>query len=266
MRYTNAVYDSPTSRRYRVREGIVLRRHSLPNGNLIVTLLSVTGKWQASVQKSRRPGGNVGKLSLFHDVTVQYYQKNDDMLPYIIQVQLNGALPRLSLPDIYPYAHIVTELSERLSVDAPAESLHSYLASALRGLSEHHDPGLVALLMSWRLLQQAGFAPRLKRCVRCTAALSTKTSTDAPADIAAENALYFDVAAGGMVCASCRTGTLLPPLAYAELQGMLLRPVRESLQAELHDMAWHWRLLRHYVNYHVGEIESLRAYPPEARG
>ncbi|MEZ4607166.1 MAG: hypothetical protein R2865_10320 [Deinococcales bacterium] len=60
----------------------------------------------------------MGRLSLFHDVMVQTYHKgetqNDLML--ITQVDLAGALPRLIEPEIYPYAHLLAELSDQLSV------------------------------------------------------------------------------------------------------------------------------------------------------
>ena len=56
-------------RRYTVTEGIVLRRKPLPSGDLVVTLLSHEGKWRGVARKGRLPGGNLGKLSLFHDVT-----------------------------------------------------------------------------------------------------------------------------------------------------------------------------------------------------
>ena len=130
--------------RYGVSDGIVIRRTSLPNGDLIATLLSEHGKWRGVARKGKLPGGNVGRLSLFHDVTVQHYRRREEDLPVLVQVQLNGALPRLSDPAIYPYAHLLAELADQLTVDVHiGEAMYAYLASGLRGLARHPDPEAV---------------------------------------------------------------------------------------------------------------------------
>ncbi len=156
------------SRRYRLDEGIVIRRTSLPSGDVVVTLLSEHGKWRAIARKGRLPGGNLGRLSLFHDVSVQYYRRRDDDLALLTQVQLTGALPNLSRPEIYPYAHVLAELADALSVDVHlGGKLHGYLASGLRGLNRHPDAEAVALVYAWKLLGQAGLSPRASRCRTC---------------------------------------------------------------------------------------------------
>ncbi|HLU83700.1 MAG TPA: recombination protein O N-terminal domain-containing protein, partial [Trueperaceae bacterium] len=104
-------------RRYAVTDGIVIRRLPMPSGDLIVTLISEHGKWRAVARKGRLPGGNIGKLSLFHDVTVQYYRRKEEDLALLTQVQLNGALPRLTQPSVYPYANLLAELVDSLTVD-----------------------------------------------------------------------------------------------------------------------------------------------------
>ncbi|MDZ7704872.1 MAG: DNA repair protein RecO [Trueperaceae bacterium] len=231
------------SSRYSLRDGIVIRRTPLPSGDVVVTLLSDDGKWRGVVRKGKRIGGNAGRLSLFHDVTVQYYQRQNDDLAVVTQVQLNGALPRLSDPAVYPYAHLLAELSDKLTADVhPGERLYDYLASGLRGLVQHPDPEAVALVMSWRLLQQAGLAPRVVRCVTCGSSEVGNT---------------FDIAAGGMTCVTCDSGTALRPDEKLELQRMMVRPVREGLELSPTYRDTHWRLLRRYLSYHVGELSSL---------
>ena len=175
--------------RYAVSDGIVIRRTKLPSGDLVATLLSEHGKWRGVARKGTLPGGNIGRLSLFHDVTVQHYRRREDDLPVFVQVQLNGALPRLSDPAVYPYAHLLAELADQLTVDVHiGEPLYAYLASGLRGLAQHDDPEAVALAYAWGLLRQAGLAPETGRCARCGAAGPL---------------VAFDVAAGGTVCADC---------------------------------------------------------------
>jgi len=250
-------------RRYTVTEGIVLRRKPLPSGDLVVTLLSHEGKWRGVARKGRLPGGNLGKLSLFHDVTVQYYRKRDDDLALITQVQLTGALPGLSGPEVYPYANLLAELVDALTVDVHlGERLFDYLASGLRGLVAHDDPEHVALVYAWRLLGLAGLAPTVRRCASC-GALGPLVA--------------FDAASGGLACEACahaaaqagvHGATYLGAAGAAELRDLVEAPMREALTRPPADRERHWRALRRHVDYHVRELNSLAALPlpPAAAG
>lgn len=234
-------------RRYTVTDGIVIRRLPLPSGDMVVTLISEHGKWRAVARKGRLPGGNLGKLSLFHDVTVQYYRRKEEDLALLTQVQLNGALPRLVDPGVYSYANLLAELVDRLTVDVHlGESIHSLLASGLRGLNRHHDAEHVGLLYAWRLLAVAGLAPLLDRCQACGATQQLE---------------YFDTAAGGLTCGSCASGTFVGLAGVEELNDLIARSARQAIERPPSDMALHWRLLGQYVRYHVGELQSLTVRP-----
>lgn len=241
------------AQRYTVQEGIVLRRSELPSGDVVLTLLSERRKWRAIARKGKLPGGNLGKLSLFHDVTVQHYLRSGgDELALITQVQLNGALPRLSQPTIYPYAHVLAEVTDKLATDVQLDGqLYHYFSAALRGLSQQPDPERVALLMSWRLLAQAGLTPRLSRCARCG-------ERELPQNIT------FDVAAGGVSCAACGSGFQLEPTVYDDLIRLHRQTVAEALTLPFESRRAHWALLSRYVSYHVGEVQSLRYLPKPA--
>jgi DNA repair protein RecO (recombination protein O) len=248
-------------RRYTVTDGIVIRRMPLPSGDLVVTLLSHEGKWRGVARKGKLPGGNLGKLSLFHDVTLQYYRKRDEDLALITQVQLGGALTGLSRPDVYPYANLLAELVDALTVDVHlGERVHEYLASGLRGLVKHHDPEHVALIYSWRLLGLAGLAPTVSRCARCGSAGPL---------------VAYDPEAGGLECDGCarRDGPSggLPPGASAsyvgeegsaELADLVEAPMREALSRPPRARELHWRVLSRHVGYHVRELNSLANLPP----
>lgn len=239
--------------RYRIREGIILRRKSLPSGDVVVTLLSEHGKWRGIAKKGKRLGGHLGKLSLFHDVTVQHYHKNDESLSVITQVQLNGALPRLSDPAVYPYAHLLAELTDVLSADVhPGEQMYTYLTSALRGLVQHPEPAKVALVMSWKLLTQAGLAPRVSRCQQCGRQYS-KTFDETI------EAAYLDVAAGELLCETCQQGqgVRLEPADYVTLSTILQCTTREALEASLTTSLFQWSLLSRYVSYHAHTLDSM---------
>ena len=224
-------------------EGIVIRRNALPKGDVVVTLLSPHGKWRGIARKGKLPGGNLGRLSLFHDVTVQHYRRHEDDLALLVQVQLNGALPRLSEPGIYPYAHLLAELVDQLTLDVHAgESMYAYLTSALRGLNAGADPGAVSVIYGWKLLQQAGLGPRTDRCVVC--------GLDGPF-------VGFDVRAGGLSCERCASGIRIPTEVAADLQRLATASVREVLAQGLADPELHLRLLGRYCAFHISDLNSF---------
>ena len=230
-------------------EGIVIRRTALPSGDVVATLMSEHGKWRGVARKGRLPGGNLGRLSLFHDVTVQYYRRNDDDLALLTQVRLNGALPNLSRPEVYPYAHILAELTDALTVDVHlGEKVYGYLASGLRGLNRHADPDLVALAYAWKLLGLAGLAPATRACQHCGAS---------------EPLVALDVAAGGLSCAACARGLPLGPEGADDLRRFVDESLHTALRRPPADRERQWRALSRYLAYHVRE---LRALPPGGPG
>jgi len=240
------------TQRYRVREGIVVRRTPLPSGDVVVTLLSPDGKWRAVARKGRLLGGNPGRLSLFHDVTVQVYQRRADDLAVVAQVRLNGALPRLSDPAVYPYAHLLAELADRLTVDVHVgEPLHAWLASGLRGLNEDDDPERVALIHAWMLLRVAGLGPD-----------AGDDGADASAGVALEeggleggDAPRFDLVGGRIVRSG--EGIALRGDTARGLRILIAGRARDALTEPLSDRAAHWRLLARYVAWHVDDLRSL---------
>ncbi len=231
--------------RYTVTEGIVIRRKVLPSGDVVATLLSRHGKWRGIGRKGRVVGGNLGRLSLFHDVSVQYYRRREDDLALLTQVTLNGALPNLSRPEIYPYAHLLAELTDAMTMDVHlGDQAYTYLASGFRGLDQHPQPERVALAYAWRMLSLAGMAPRTDACVVCgsTAALT-----------------HLDVSAGGLTCEACRRGIPIGTEAARELHRFGVAGLRTAIDAPLSDSALHWRLLARYLSFHVHELRSLAA-------
>ncbi len=234
------------SERYTTSHGIVIRRFEHTNGDVQVTLLNESGKWRGVARKGKKVGGHLGRLSLFHDVTVQYYKKADEEIVLLTQIQLNGALPKLSDPGIYPYAHVLAELVDALTVDVHiGEQLYEYFASSLRGLSQHSDPERVTIIYAWKLLQQAGLSPRLSKCMKC----------------GATNPIKFDVAAGGMSCQNCNTGMALSEAVIEDLRNVHTQTIRQTLSQDLHDKQLHWMLLKQYTTYHVRELHSLQTLP-----
>jgi DNA repair protein RecO (recombination protein O) len=235
------------SERYITSHGIVIRRFEHTNGDVQVTLLNERGKWRGIARKGKKVGGHLGRLSLFHDVTVQYYKKADEEIVLLTQIQLNGALPRLSEPGIYPHAHVLAELVDALTVDVHiGEQIYEYFASGLRGLNQHSDPEQVTIIYAWKLLQQAGLSPRLNKCVNCG---NTRLS------------FKLDITAGGLTCQSCNTGMVLSEAVVNDLINVHTQTTRQALAQPLQDGSLHWALLNRYTTYHVRELHSLQTLP-----
>jgi len=245
FRYYKFQVQYLVGKRYRLREGIIIRRQSMTSGDVIVTLMSPDGKWRGIARKGKIVGGNIGRLSLFHDVNLQYYHKENEDLYLITQVT------------IYPFGHFLCELCDRLTVDVHlGEKIYDYLSSGLRGITQHPEPNKVGIIFAWKLLAQAGLAPRLSRCVGCGKSYSENATSESFA---------LDVAAGGLHCAACTraegttncirmTNDLIEQLITIHTQ-----TVRQALDIEIEDIAKHWQILKHYTNYHVTELQSVKA-------
>lgn len=224
------------SRRHENVDGIVVRRRSLPSGDVVVTLLTREGPWRGVARKSRRLGGTQARLSLFHDVSVQGYRRAPDDLAVITQATLVGALRRLTEPDVYPYAHVVAELAERLAADAhEGGRFYDWVASAFRGLDADDDPVRVALVHAWMLLRVAGFGPVLE-------------NRDAAVT-------RIDVAAGRLRHGG--EGLSVPDDVGSELVALATGRAKEALALSYARRDVHLRVLERYVAWHVDTLKSF---------
>ncbi len=229
--------------RYKLASGIIIHRNSLPNGDLLISLFNQTGKLRAIAKKGKKLGGNIARMSLFNDITVQYYQKDANSLAVLTQVQLNGSLEKLTLPEIYPYAHILAEMVDKLSQNDLSEpKIYSYLASGLKGLSEFADAEKITIIYAWKIIQQAGLAPRLEHCSICNKnELSNR----------------FNLNTGGITCTSCNSGVYISNEVLEYLQTIHKTTIRAMLEHKLLNSKEHWKLLKNYSSYHINEIKSL---------
>lgn len=237
--------------RYTTSGGIVLRRQSQPNGDALVTLLSRTGKWRALARAGRSSAGNVGRLSLFNDVSVQFYRRREQDLPIITQVTLNGMLPALSEPGLYPLAHYLAELCDALTVEVDyGEPLYEYLASGLRGLCRSDDPEKVALMYAWGMLRVAGLAPRVASCGNCGAV---------------EGLHRLDIAGGSLSCGDCQSGRPLSATTALELRELLSSSLRDAFALSLVNRDEQWRILNSYLDFHVRRLKTSEVSAPLKR-
>ncbi len=248
---------------------MVLRRSPLPSGDVVATLLSPAGKWRAVARKGKLPGGNLARLSLFHDVTVQYWRRREEDLALITQVQLNGALAGLTRPEAYPYAHLMADLADALTVDQPVgERLYALVASGLRGVHAHVDPEAVALAYAWKMLTATGFHPQVASCrPEAGGSCALPPSYLIVGEGTARCAQHADEALGSNIRGPDALGDhgaearqlFLGEAAMAELHLLCHGSLTEAVKQPPHDRQRHWRALLRYVRWHVGQVRSLEA-------
>jgi DNA repair protein RecO (recombination protein O) len=107
-------------------------------------------------------------------------------------------------------ASVICETAERMTEEGePALRLYLLVVGALRALTAgEHDPGLILDAFLIRAMSNAGWEPALLDCAKC--------SRPGPHPA-------FNVAAGGVVCESCRpAGSARPQPGSIELMAALL--------------------------------------------
>ncbi|RDI96323.1 DNA recombination protein RecO [Meiothermus sp. QL-1] len=148
--------------RYRLYEGLLVGRKPLPAGDLIVSFVGPEGAVQAVARKALRPTGRSGRLSLFHHLRYQVYQRPGSDLPTLTQAELVGRLEGLEVPKRFPLASFLAELAFHTASPEAAPRIWPLLISGLKGIAKHPDPQVAFLWAAWRVLRAAGLAPNLQ--------------------------------------------------------------------------------------------------------
>ncbi len=218
-----------------------------PAGDVILGVLTPEGKLRA-VARSGVKGPRSPRLNLFQHLTLQLYERPGNDLATITQVQLEGALPTLTDPSRYPFAHLLAELADRVwqENDFVGQAGFELFSGGLRGLVRHHDPDRVGLVIAWKLLALHGLYPRVVRCL--------ETGDDT-------GLTHFDPVAGGVLSGRIARGMRIGEDAVDELQRMSRGTVREVLDDDLDAVTREalWRALEAYTRHHIGEIHAWAA-------
>jgi len=239
-------------------DGIVLRTQKLGEADRIITILGrTTGRIRAVAKGVRRTKSRFGaRLEPFTHVDLMLHPGRS--LDIITQAEvirpygepLAGDYPR------YTTGVAMLETAEKFTPVEKEPALRQLLLliGGLRALAEaEHDPRLVLDAFLLRSLAVAGYAPALEECARC----------GAPGrDGARERRLpAFAIAAGGMVCASCRPpGAASPAGGTVALMLALLRGDWESAdRSERRHRVECSGLVAAYLQWHLEHsIRSLR--------
>ena len=232
-------------------DGIVLRTQKLGEADRIITILARGGRIRAVAKGVRRTKSRFGaRLEPFTHVDLMLHAGRS--LDVITQAEvirpygepLTGDYPR------YTAGVAMLETAERFTPVEKEPALRQLLLliGGLRALGEgEHPPGLVLDAFLLRSLAVAGYAPTLQECARCGA-----PGQRLPA---------FAVAAGGMVCASCRPpGAASPAAPTVALMLALLRGDWDSAdRSERRHRVECSGLVAAYLQWHLEHsIRSLR--------
>jgi DNA repair protein RecO (recombination protein O) len=269
-------------------DGIVLRTQKLGEADRIITILGrTTGRVRAVAKGVRRTKSRFGaRLEPFTHVDLMLHPgRSLDVITQAEVIRPYGEPLAADYPR-YTAGVAMLETAERFTPMEKEPALRQLLLliGGLRSLGEsEHDSRLILDAFLLRSLAVAGYAPALEECARCGASPSgrPRPGASAPSDPARPGASgrsdparpgasapgdqvrlpAFAVAAGGMVCASCRPPGAAAPAAgtvglmLALLQGDWDRADRSERRQRVECSG----LVAAYLQWHLEHsIRSLR--------
>jgi DNA repair protein RecO (recombination protein O) len=237
-------------------EGVVLRTQKLGEADRIVTILTRrSGRVRAAAKGVRKTKSRFGaRLEPFTHVDLQLYERRSlDLVTQAETLRPYGERLATDYPR-YTAGTAMLETAEKLTPVEKEPALRQFLlvVGGLRTLVEGgHDPRLVLDAYFLRSLAIAGYAPALEECARC----GERTGRS------------FAIAAGGLVCGSCRPpGSASPAEATIGLMIALLRGnwARADVSEPRHRVECSG-LVAAYLQWHLEHgIRSLRHVEREA--
>jgi DNA repair protein RecO (recombination protein O) len=257
-------------------DGIVLRTQKLGEADRIITVLGrTTGRIRAVAKGVRRTKSRFGaRLEPFTHVDLMLHPgRSLDIITQAEVIRPYGAPLAGDYPR-YTAGVAMLETAERFTPVEKEPALRQLLLliGGLRALGEaEHDPRLVLDAFLLRSLAVAGYAPALEECARCGAPGSGRdrpeagaANRDRPEASTAGREVRlpaFAIAAGGLVCASCRPpGAAAPATGTVALMLALLRGDWDSAdRSERRHRVECSGLVAAYLQWHLEHsIRSLR--------
>ena len=173
------------------KKAIVLNKESIGEIDLLVELLTESGKFWVMAK-----GGQKSKkrfLNTFEELNLicAHLRKNKTQLPIIEKADI------LFIPESFRYdlkkfhfASYLTELLSKVSFQGLSADYFYFIEEIVRFVDEHKFCEVIKPLVELKLLSFLGWAPELKRCVRC--------------GYPPNRIFYFSYAGGGIVCYKCK--------------------------------------------------------------
>jgi len=188
-------------------KAVVLRTYKLGEADRIVVLLTEAhGKVRAVAKGVRKTKSKFGsRLEPTSHVSLLLYEGRElDVVSQAESIEhhrnIREDLDRLAK------ATALLEAVDQLALDRePDPQRYRMIVGALRTLEARDTPLLVGAFY-WRLLAVEGLAPLVDACARCGAT---------------EPLTAFDLNVGGVLCASCRSGSPMSPATLDLLRRVL---------------------------------------------
>ncbi len=178
-------------------EALVLRYVEFGESDLIIHLLvPELGKLAVIAKGARRSVKRFpGSLDLFNHVQIQVDRRHRGALARLDHAKLIEPFTGLRVETTrFALGCYLLEILDRLTpedgVRAEMQRLFRFALGALKALTERNPDERFRTLLQLRALDALGLRPEFSRCVRCGAALATKT-------------IEFSVPEGGVVCDPC---------------------------------------------------------------
>ena len=196
-------------------EAVVVRTYKLGEADRIVVLLTAEhGKVRAVAKGVRKTGSRFGaRLEPMSHVRLLLARGRE--LDIVSQAEsVESLAPMLSSLDRASQGIAAIEAVDQLSIERePDAQMYRMLVGVLRTIAERPSP-LNVPAFYWKLLAAHGVRPVLDSCVRCG-------GVEDPDRAGAVQLVAFDVAEGGTLCRSCRSGTSISRGALALLRDVL---------------------------------------------
>jgi DNA repair protein RecO (recombination protein O) len=248
-------------------DGVVLRTQKLGEADRIITLLCRhNGRIRAVAKGVRRTKSKFGgRLEPFTHVDVLVHPgRSLDVITQAEAIRPYGAPLAGDYPR-YTAGTAMLETAERFTPMEKEPALRQYLLliGGLRTLGETgpdaREPRLVLDAYLLRSLSVAGYAPALTQCARCGAPDAPPPGSLEPTG--GKRLVAFAVAAGGMVCASCRPpGAATPsPHTTALMRALIQGDWDSAMRSEPRHRVECSGLVAAYLQWHLEHsIRSLR--------
>lgn len=238
-----------------VTEAIVLHAFDYLETSRILRLMTRDAGVQSVIARgarsSRRRFGTA--LDLFAQGMVEIHIRPNRELQSMASFETTRARPQFAR-DVGRFiaGSMIAELALHASSDESAEGMFDSVELALDNLAgaAEHETVSAGLAGAWHMIATLGFTPSLDSCANCHALLPTT------ADV------VFSHSAGGALCARCAhpaSGTRSIP---AGARNALRDWMSGSTAPQLTDpeSRAHQRLLREFIQEHLGDNRELKAY------
>lgn len=238
-----------------VSEAIVLHAFDYLESSRILRLATREMGVQSVVARgARRSKSRFGTaLDLFVQGTAHFSAHRGRELHTLTSFDIDTTRPALATDfGRFTGAEAIAELVLRFGGDEPHPEVYDAVVGALDELAAASDAAAAerAIAGAWRIVAALGFSPALESCATCDAAIPRELSA------------AFSAAAGGVLCARCvgpaRGARTLPTearVALASWQALGRAGLTDDSTVRAHQ-----RLLREFVQEHLSEGKTLRAF------